>query len=172
MRLQTIAILAALALAGTAQAQSIWGAGGQSTGRPAIIAPQPQPPVGTALPQPAPIPAPQVQPKPTWSLDDVPSDPVATPPVHNTQEGEAHSRPPVVMGKEELRGLGLNPDSQKFLEQYAQGNNIFLPQEPPDMDEETASILPYPPVFVPQEPIENYFDFDDECPTKNCPEDE
>jgi hypothetical protein len=40
------------------------------------------------------------------------------------------------------------------------------------MNEKNAAILPRPEVIIPSNNDIDYFDFDDECPTQNCPEDE
>lgn len=177
MNTKSITILAMLACAGVAHAQSgnIWGTGTPQTNKPAITAPAPQQatpyisPAPQTLPAPAPV-APQAQPKPAWSLHDVPSDPAPDQaPIADSPEDLV--RPPVAMDKNEAMQAVKNPESRKFLEQYSQGNSLVFPQNPPVMDEKSAAILPSPQLYVPEEPIEKYFDFDDECPTKDCPDD-
>lgn len=176
----------------TAHAQvSIWGPSAPAKDKPAATSPAPAPvsPYVRPLPQqatpnpapvfpqvaPAPTPAPQVAPapepqKPKWSLKDVPDDPAPLVyPGRNGAPAPGDARPPVVMDKADvLKGI-KDPEMRKELEKYAQGDKLVFPQNPPEMDENTAKILPSPQIPMPENDIEVPDLFDD-CPTNDCPE--
>jgi hypothetical protein len=78
----------------------------------------------------------------------------------------------MIMEKNEALRLVNDPEMRKVLEGYAQNGHIVLPKNPPQMNEKNAAILPRPEVIIPSNNDIDYFDFDDECPTQNCPEDE
>jgi len=174
-----------MACAGIAQAQSvsIWGTPTPKTDKPAITAPAPQaqPVTPYAAPMqeqqiaPAPVAPKQVAPapvqKPAWSLDDVPSDPIPRPlPTVTTPEDPA--RPAIVMDKNDVLGAIKNPESRKFLEQYSQGGSFVFPQNPPEMNENTAQILPYPQWPIVDESADENYGIEDECLSKDCLDDE
>lgn len=186
--IKPVLLAAIMACATTAHAQvSIWGPSAPAKDKPAVSSPAPAPvsPYVRTQPQakpepvspqatPAPVPAPQVapapeQPKPKWSLQDVPDDPAPReyPGLDPRQQGE--ERPPVVMDKSDTLKAIKDPEMRKWLEKYSQNGKLVFPQNPPEMDENTAKILPSPQIPIEDIPVEvpEYFD---DCPTNDCPE--
>jgi hypothetical protein len=112
------------------------------------------------------------EPTSTWSLDDVPSDPEWEENPSSGLELDSPKEPPMMMDKDEALRLTNDPKMRKILEKYSQSGKVFLPRNPPEMNEESAAILPKTNIVIPDDSDIDYFDFDDECPTQNCPEDE
>ena len=192
----TIILAAILACTGSAEAgpASIWGTTTPPSGKTAIIAPAPQNQPATPYTEPAPQarpmtpytePAPQQlapvpvpkptqeqAPKPTWNLKSVPSDPMPRA-LPQTSAHENDNRPAIVMDEKRVFGAVKNQKSREFLEQYRQGDSFVFPQNPPEMNEKTAKILPYSQQQITEEPEydSQYIpDVDEECPTGECPE--
>jgi hypothetical protein len=184
--IMTLAVLAC-AVAATAGPASIWGSGStkkdtQDAPKAKSVSPYAAPMPQTAPPAwvaPSAPDAPKIQkpkqttvapaPEPTWSLQDVPSDPTPT-----WKEPMPEGRlPPVVMDKKEMMEIVKDPEMRKYLEQFSEGDAIVMPQNPPEMNEETSKILPYSQTEIPDIPGINgqeSMDFYQDCPSGNCPE--
>lgn len=184
--IKPVLLAAILACTATAHAQvSIWGPSAPSKEKPAVSSPAPAPvspyvrPLPQAKPEPvfpqaAPVPAPQVAPTPEppkqkWSLQEVPDDPAPMVyPGQNVQE-PGQERPPVIMDKADTMKAIKDPEMRKWLEKYSQNGKLVFPQNPPEMNENTAKILPSPLIPMKDIPIEMP-DIIDDCPTNDCPE--
>lgn len=183
--IMTLAILACAAAASAGPA-SIWGSGStqketQDAPKTKSVSPyvkvapkkpipfQSSPPIQeNSKAQEHPMSEPTPAPEPTWSLQNVPSDPA---PLKNEAmtPGEL---PPVVMNKAEVMALVKDPEMRKYLEQFSRGDVLIMPQNPPEMDENTSKILPYSqtePPNIPDINSQNIIDLYQECPNKNCP---